>query len=238
MKYQRTFRQILAMGLWAGFFSAICFTSLIPAQSGVVALQGGSPAMNYSRELLKRVDVQKELGLDEQQKEGLTKAIRDSYLPIIVVPIINPQDILKLSDEERKQFSAEVGREGARQVAYVRNERQREVEAILRPDQQKRLTEIDLQWRGVLALSDESLSERLGVSSEHQEYIKAILAKFFSERLPLLDPHEGSERTSSPLYQKRQALLQETEQKVLSLLSNDEKARWARAIGKPFKFEE
>ena len=95
-----------------------------------------------------------------------------------------------------------------------------------------------MQWRGVLALADQGVSDRLGVSPEHQQRIKAILAKFFLERLPLLNPDEEFEGTNSPRYQKRRALLQETEQKVLNLLSDEEKARWTQAIGRPFRFED
>jgi hypothetical protein len=203
-----------------------------------VALLGVSPAMDLSRELLKRSDVQNELGIDANQKAALAKVLNKSDITIVVHPVVQLQDISSLSGEERKQLNAEFGREAAKQTAYFMNERQREVEEILRPDQRERLTEIDLQWRGVLALADKGLSDRLGVSPEHQQRIKAILARFFLERLPLLNPYQESEGTNSALYQKRRVLLQETEQKVLNLLSDGEKARWSQAIGRLFKFED
>ena len=40
-------------------------------------LLGGSPAMNYSRELLKRKGVQNELGLDANQKDALAKVFNE-----------------------------------------------------------------------------------------------------------------------------------------------------------------
>ena len=217
----------------------LCF-GLPPAAKAQdnVTLQGGSPAMNYSRELLKRADVQKELGIDANQKEALTKALSKSDQPIIVRPVVQYRDISKLSDEERKQWHEEIGRQSAQQTAFIMNERRREVEEILRPGQRKRLTEIDLQWRGILALGDKSLSNRLGVSPEHHHRIAQILADFEVKRLTLLSRSERSEDTGSPRYQKRRLLLQETEQKVLATLSDEEKARWSRSIGKPFKFAE
>jgi hypothetical protein len=217
----------------------LCFGAPSAAKAqGNVALQGGSPAMNYSRDLLKRTDVQNELGLDAVQKEALEKALRKSDMPIVVRPVVNHRDISRLSDEERRQWQAEINRQAFNETLFIMNQRRREGEEILRPDQRKRLTEIDLQWRGILALGDKSLSNRLGVSPEHQERIADILAKFFLKRLPLLNPYEESEATNSPRYQKRRVLLQETEQKVFTLLSDEERRVWSQAIGRPFKFED
>jgi hypothetical protein len=218
----------------------LCF-GLPPAAKAQdkVALLGASPAMNFFRELLKRADVQNELGIDANQKEALAKVLSRSDMPVVVRPVVQLLDISRLSDEERKRVNAEIGREVTKQNTYIVNERQREMEEILRSDQRERLTEIDLQWRGILALGgDKSLSNRLGISPEHRQRIKAILAQFFSDRFPLLSSYEEVEGTNSPRYQKRRVLLQETEQKVLNLLSAEEKARWSQAIGRPFKFED
>jgi hypothetical protein len=116
------------------------------------------------------------------------------------------------------------------------NERRREVEEILRPNQRTRLSELDLQWRGILALANNSLSARLGISPANHQCIAAILADFEVKRLSLLSASEKSEDSQSPRYQKRRALVRETEQKVWALLSDEEKSRWAQAIGKPFTF--
>lgn len=215
----------------------LCF-GLSPAARAQekVALLGASPAMNFSRELLKRADVQNELGIDKNQKEALAKVLSRSGMSVVLRPVVQLQDTARLSTEERNRVSAEIGREVAKQNAYIVDERQREVAEILRLDQRERLTEIDLQWRGVLALADKSLSDRLGVSPEHRQRIKAILAQFFSMRLSLLNAYE-SEGTNSPRYQKRRVLLQETEQKVWNILSDEEKARWSQATGRPFGFE-
>jgi hypothetical protein len=204
-------------------------------------LAGGSPGMNYSRELLKRKDVQNELGLDATQKEILAHLLNQSPGQIAAravrdMPPVKYQDISKLSNEERKQWQAEIGRRAAAQAVNQMNEQRREVEEVLRPDQRQRLSELDLQWRGILALGNKSLSDRLGVSPAHHQRIAEILADFEVKRLRLLSYSEKSEDSDSPLYQKRRVLLQETEQKVLALLSDEEKARWLQAIGQPFKF--
>jgi len=52
------------------------------------------------------------------------------------------------------------------------------------------------------------------------------------KRLGLLSVEDRAD-----LYQKRQVLLGETEQKILSVLSDEEKRRWSQTIGRPFRFE-
>jgi len=211
----------------------VCFglPLAVKAQENVTLL-GGSPAMDFSRELLKRADVRNELGIDANQEEALAKVLSESAMPIVVRPVVQYRDISKLSIEERKQWQAEINRQAAKDAAFIMNERRREVEEILRPDQRKRLTEIDLQWRGILALVDRGLSNKLGILPSHCQVIQQIVAEFKVKRLGLLSVEDRAD-----LYQKRQVLLGETEQKILSVLSDEEKRRWSQTIGRPFRFE-
>ena len=229
-------QSVVCMAALALMSLCVGVTTQVKAQERA-AIAGGSPQMDYSRELLKRPSVQAELGLDARQKEDLAKVLSRSNRPIVVRPVVSYTDISRLSHEERKQWQAEIHRQAAEQTAFVMDERQREMDEILRPDQRQRLTEIDLQFRGVLALGSKSLSDRLGISTAHQQCIAQILSDFEVKRLTLLRPTEKSEDINSPLFQKRRALLQESEQKVLVLLSDEEMSRWAQAVGRPFVFE-
>jgi hypothetical protein len=203
---------------------SVGLASQVQAQR-VGPLSGGSPAGSYSRELLKRLDVQTELGLDTHQKGALAKFFSKSYVEVPLVSMF--RDISRLSDEERKQWRAEVHRQAAEVAAKIMKENRRQMEEILRPDQRKRLIELDLQWRGILALGDRNLSESLEVSPAHHQRIAKIVAEFEVKRVSL------HSETDSLRYQK---LLQETEPKVFAILSDEEKGRWAQAIGRPFLF--
>jgi hypothetical protein len=194
-----------------------------------VSLFGASPAANFSEALLKRTDVQNELGIDANQKEALAKVLSGSNAPAIVRTY---PDMSRLSDEERKQWQAEINRQANKDVAFLMNEHRREVEGVLSPDQRKRLTELDLQWRGILALVDQSLSDELGILPSHYKVIEQIVNAFEVKRINLSFVRPREDR-----YQKRQVLLRETEQKVLAVLSDEEKRRWTQVIGKPFKFD-
>lgn len=208
----------------------LCFGLSPTAQAqDNVSLVGASPAANFSQELLKRTDVQNELGIDANQKEALAKVLCESNTREIVRTY---PDISRLSDAERKQWQAEINRQANKDAAFLMNKQRRAVEEILHPDQRIRLKELDLQWRGILALVDRSLSDELGILPDHYKVIEQIVAGFEVKRINL-----SSVRPRVDRYQKRQVLLRETEQKVLALLSDEEKGRWTQAIGKPFKFD-
>jgi hypothetical protein len=202
------------------------FISQIQAQQ-IGPLTGASPAANFSNSLLKRRDVQIELGLDDHQKDALAKVFRVSYIEVPLTAMF--RDISNLSDAERKQWQAEVNREAAAVAGKIMDDRRRQLEEVLRPDQRTRLTELDLRWRGILALGDKNLSDRLGISPAHHERIAQIVADFEVKRVSLY-----SRRTDPRRYEK---LLQETEPKISAILSDEEKRGWAHAIGRPFVFE-
>ncbi len=238
MNYKQTYSKLFAAVFGAAIFVALGFAGSVQAQRSST-LAGGSPAMNYSRELLKRADVQNELNLDAGQKDILAKLLNQSYSQVAArairdMPPIKYQNISKLSNEEQKKWEAEIGQQAAAQAVKLMNEQRREVEEVLRPDQLRRLNEIDLQWRGILALVNRDLSDKLKISPENNKRISEIAADFEVKRLSLPD---DSENADSPLYQKRLTLFRETEERVLAILSDEEKARWAQAIGSPFNFQ-
>ena len=207
-----------------------CF-GLAPAAKAQenVTLLGASPQANFSQELLRRADVQNELGIDANQKQALAKALSESNTRTIVRTY---PDKSRMSDEERKQWQAEINRQANKDAALIMNEQRREVEAALRPDQRKRLRELDLQWRGIMALFDRELSEELGILPSHYKVIEQIVNDFEVKRIVLWTRYSRAE-----LYQKRRVLWLETEAKILTLLSDEEKASWSQAIGHPFKFD-
>jgi hypothetical protein len=211
-------------------FIVLCFVPLTAKAQDNVTLLGASPEPNFSQELLKRADVQSELGIDANQKEALAKALSRSGRQTIVRTY---PDISRLSAEGRGQWQAEINRQAAKDAAFILNEQRREVEECLRPDQRKRLTEIDLQWRGILALVDRGLSDSLRILPDHYKVIQQIVADFEVKRINLSSLSNRGER-----YQKREVLFRETEQKILRVLSDEEKARWSQAIGRPFRFED
>ena len=82
-----------------------------------------------------------------------------------------------------------------------------------------------------MALVDRDLSDELGILPSHYKVIEQIVNDFEVKRIVLWTRYYRAE-----LYQKRRVLWLETEEKILTLLSDEEKASWSHAIGRPFKF--
>jgi hypothetical protein len=257
MNSKHIYRKTLTVIFGAGLFLALGFITTAQAQRSST-LAGGSPTMSYEKTLLRREDVQNELYLYSLQKEVLTEFVNQTpgqmaARAIQYMPPIKYVDITKLSEEERKQWVAEIGRQAAEQAKKFMEDERREVRSVLRPEQQKRLHELDLQWRGILALADSRVADEINLSSENRKRIAETVADFEVQRINLISrasqehkKNGGSQQefmndfdnSKSPLYQKRQVLLQEFEEKVINLLSDAEKERWRTALGKPFIFSD
>ncbi|GEM_PF-6987919 len=257
MNDNRKYCKTLSIIFSAGLLLVLGFFTLAQGQRSV-AVAGGSPLMNYEKELLRREDVQNELNLSSLQKEFLSEFINQTPDQVATraiknMPPVKIIDVTKLSDEERKQWDAEISKQAAEQVRKFMEEEKREIESVLRPEQKKRLHELDLQWRGVLALADSRVADEINLSAENRKKIADIDAGFEVERINLVsraaqeNSQNGGSRqkfmkdfddANSPMYRKREALLQEFEGKIFNLLSDDEKTRWRLALGNPFDFRD
>jgi hypothetical protein len=257
MDSKQIYRKKIAAIFGTGLLFALGFITAAQAQHSST-LAGGSPMMSYEKSLLKREDVQNELYLYSLQKEFLTEFVNQTPGQVAArsiqnMPPVKYVDITKLSEEERKQWVTEIGQQALVQTKKFMEDEKREVESVLRPEQKKRLHELDLQWRGILALSDSRVADEINLSAENRKKIGDILADFEVQRINLISraaqehkKNGGSEQefmsdfdnSKSPLYQKRQSLFQEFEEKVFKLLSDAEKERWREATGKPFAFSD
>lgn len=56
--------------------------------------------------------------------------------------------------------------------------REKDVESVLRPAQVKRLHELDLQWRGALAVADTEVGDKLALTAEQKSGVNALLQEF------------------------------------------------------------
>lgn len=257
MDSKQIYRITTAVIFGAGVFFALGFITTVQAQRSST-LAGGSPTMSYEKALLRREDVQNELYLYSLQREFLTEFVNQTPGQIAArsiqyMPPVKYVDITKLSEEERKQWVAEIGQRAAAQTKKFVEDERREVESVLRPEQKKRLHELDLQWRGILALADSRVADEINLSAENRKKIAETVADLEVQRINLISrasqEHKKNgasqqefindfDNTKSPLYQKRLALFQEFEERVFRLLSDEEKECWREALGKSFVFSD
>jgi hypothetical protein len=209
-----------------GCFKAFVAFGLVAALSGPAMAQGqgrggfgmggGGPVA-----LLGNPGVQKELKLDSEQVEkatALASEIREKMTGL--------RDQLQgLQGQEAQAKRQELMKpinEGAMKSAA----------AFLKPEQVKRLHEIELQQRGANALSDPAIAKKLGVTDEQAAKVKTILADSQAEMRELFQS-AGDDRQAAMA--KVQTLRKETNNKVMALMTEDQKKTWKEMTGEPFE---
>ena len=119
---------------------------------------------------LSRKDVQEEIGLTAEQLKSLNEisqkyneAIRQSY----AVLGKSPEDVRKLSAEERRKKLAEIAAENEKRMEEAR----KQVDAVLAPGQARKLVKIELRPQALYYLLS-SPSAPLNLTDEQKEKLK------------------------------------------------------------------
>jgi Spy/CpxP family protein refolding chaperone len=183
---------------------------------GVVRAQGffggfrGNPLM-----LLGQESVQKELKLTDEQK---TKA-----------------DELRQKSREKMQEIFQ-GDEGERQkkMQELNEENRKAVAAILNPEQTKRLKEITYQQRGATALADPEVVKALNLTDEQQGKVKTINEETQAAMRELFTPGQAPDEDAR---NKMNDLRKSSGEKLMALLTPEQKSKWTALQGEPFKGE-
>jgi hypothetical protein len=166
--------------------------------------------------LLQNENVQKELELVDSQKDELAK-IQEEARQGRRGGRGNFQD---LSAEERAKLREEAQ---ARQ-----RETEKKIETVLLAPQKTRLNEIYVQALGTAALNDEAIAKELGIGEDLQERINETRREAFQAAF-----QDGGQRGPEAFAKIRE----ETDKKVLALLSADQQAKFQKMKGKPVSFE-
>jgi hypothetical protein len=169
--------------------------------------------------LLTNEAVQKELNIDKDQadkvKDAVTK-VRDQH----------KDDFAKLRDlgqDERRQKSQELN-------AAVSEETLKAVGDLLKPEQIKRLKQIEVQQGGDRAFTRAEVQKALNLTDEQKATIKTITDDAAKERRELF---QGGNAQGSR--EKMTALRKETMEKLQAVLKDDQKKTWKDLTGEPFE---
>ncbi len=150
--------------------------------------------------LLSRPDVRADLGLNPAQTAEARRAISELYA----------------------KAASLRGKAGAEAIAARRaidEEQRRRLEALLSPEQQDRLVQIDLQWEGPSALiSRKMVAESLNLD----DWQRATLAQAVSDR--------NRRRAQAP---NRGGDERQLAEQALAVLTEPQRARWRAMLGRP-----
>jgi hypothetical protein len=177
------------------------------------------PGRGGPLQLLQNKDVQKELQLTDEQ---LNKArqmmgkVFGKYQP----------EFAKLGEIPSEQRRAKVDS----LLKAIGTDMEKEAQGIFKPEQIKRFKEIELQQRGAEAFEDPTVRERLKLTQEQQKKIEAIKADAAKEYQALKD--KGNFPGAA---EKTAAVGKAAADKVIALLTEDQKKAWKELTGKPFE---
>jgi len=170
----------------------------------------GNPLM-----LLRQESVQKELKLTDDQANKV-KELAD-----------------KTREKFQEIFSGDEADRG-KKMQELAEENRKAVSELLNPDQSKRLKEITLQQRGPAAFTDAEVAKALDLNEEQQTKIKSINEETATAMRELFTPGQPPDDDT----RKKMADLRKTSgDKLLALLSAEQKTKWTTLQGEPFKGE-
>lgn len=214
----------------AWFMSVLVF-GLVALLAGPSAAQdkkkgrGGFGVGVGMASLVTNEGVQKELKLADDQA-GKAKEIAD-----------------KLREKHKGEFAAAFKLDGEERRTKMQEilktfneETAKELGTVLKPEQIKRLKQIELQQRGSRAFEDQEVVAGLKISDDQKAKLKALGEESGKQMREIFQGAQGHREEAA---KKFQALRKETMDKALAVLSDDQKKAWKELTGEPFevKFE-
>jgi hypothetical protein len=176
---------------------------------------GGGVAM-----LLANEGVQKELKLTDEQKEKATEFGRAQFEKMRELP--RPQAGERPDPEKMREA-----------MKPFREAEEKFVKETLKPEQQKRLTQIQYQANVLQTLSaNEKAQKELKLTDAQKEKLKTLNDDLMKDRRELM---QGG--FSPETMQKAQALTKEYTTKATDVLTADQKKTWKEMTGEPFELQ-
>jgi hypothetical protein len=178
-----------------------------------------SPYLGSPLPLLRHKSVQEDIKLSAEQIQKLQVILEREMESL--------KSWLELDVVERSKKMAEMWKQDEKLMA-----------AILKPEQAKRLYQVGLQHYGGRALEDATVAKELNLTDDQKSKINEILDKVGTQAGELLDMHrEAGTRVPNETWTKIGDLVQAASEKILNLLTPDQKTKWKEMTGEPFKGE-
>jgi len=140
-------------------------------------MMNGDPTQSAKLMLIQRDDVRSELVISAKQREQMDQEQQKAREEMRN----NRPDFSQfqnLSPEERRAKMEEFRNQMQTQMRTFNDQMTAKIEAVLTPAQQKRLGELDLQWRGPLALADDKVSALVRLTPDQQRQVGNILNEY------------------------------------------------------------
>lgn len=186
--------------------------------------QGGS-----SLALVQIPEVRDELDLTDEQLGALTR-LRDSARP---EEGFDRSKIRDMSEQERREWFLENQEKRKEQASQI----EEQMEDVLLPSQLERLKQISIQTRGAGALMDKDVRDDLDLSDEQIEQMKET-GRVVQEEMRTKMREMFKEGNFQGAREKMSELRKETEEKIMSILTSQQREKLDSLRGEPFEMPE
>lgn len=171
-----------------------------------------TPTPNVSlHQLVANEAVQAELKVTDDQKKAIEEVAAEARTAL--------KGIRKLTPEERQKKTAE-----------TRKTVEGKLEKLLKAEQSKRLTQIDLQQRGPLVLTQKKIAEQMELTDAQKKEFRELQQNITKETAKL---REGGTK-GAELNEKTAKLRQEASEKIVKALTDAQKKNWQKLTGEAF----
>jgi DNA-binding MarR family transcriptional regulator len=172
---------------------------------------GGGAAM------LRLPEVQSQLKLTDEQKTKVTDALAK------LQEQRQGQSFQGLSPEERQKM-----------LAVWRAAEDKLLGDVLNADQMKRYHQLVLQQQGMSAVVDKAVADQLKLTDDQKTKIQAVIDE---QRAAMQELRQnGGTQDREAMMKKMQEMRKQTDEKIASLLTDDQKNQWKEMTGAPFTF--
>ncbi len=203
--------------------SAVAHPNNARSGRGATPIPGGEKL-----QLLMNAAVQKDLELANDQKADV-KTIADSARGRTDELARRLQGYLQLSPQERSKRSAEVRAKHDTIALDVR----KNVHDVLLSHQKQRLIGLFVQLRGIDSLIDAEVAEEVGLSPRQREELSKVRVEAGRK---VLQTAQASQAGQTALPQWK-TLRSEVEEKLLAVLTSEQRAKFDELKGEPFDFK-
>jgi len=204
---------------WAAALGlAACFTTSASAQGPRGGMMGGQTGVA----LLANKSVQKELKLSDEQIEKADKAATEMREKMQE----KFSELRDLDQQERQEKMQSLMKE-------MSTESKKAADGILKPEQTKRLTQIQYQVMGFGAFSDPDVQAKLKMTDEQKNKVKDLQEESMTQ---MRDLREQFQNDREGAMKKMTEMRTELANKATAMLSDDQKKSWKELTGEKFEF--
>jgi Spy/CpxP family protein refolding chaperone len=187
--------------------------------------RGGFGGQQDPSTILLQKPVQEELKLSDAQKTDLQKiqesrrtAMQGAFQPG--------------GDREKAQEAMKTIRENTKKELD-------KVSETLKPEQKKRLKQLEIQFAGFRAFAQEDVQKELNLTDKQKTEVKELGEGVAKDVQELFAGAQGDREKMREMGKKVQAVSKEAMEKVSGLLTDDQKKSWSTMVGEKFdKFEQ